>query len=399
MFKNLLFISLFGVSAFADMMSFYQTAVKNLQYDKRYILDAKANKIAQSAIIYSKYTNFSVDIDYVKTYVAHLPKVSGNFDTTDIILHDTLDLFGKNDYKIHTLDLENKGKKSKLDRKKEQLFIALANMIALYNQTNAQLNIQKEFYDKEYKIYKKLEVLSQNGDVTELDILRLKNTLSALHINIVSMQQKLLTMKAQLHLYAPHQMIPQLRQTKLLYTKSDFLDHNPQITLNKLHTQKLLSDAKGKKKSFIPTVDVSIAYQKLNDPTGYGDNHSFGIALQVPLNGGNFQEAKAYKVMALENESKNQEYQIQREQEYLQYYQAYQNAKKQLEVLEHSRKDFEKSEATIQQAYLKQYVDFSTYLQVLQQTLQVKNQIIMMQSQKQLALTIINGIGSGKIYE
>ncbi len=399
MLKKIVFISLFGVSAFADMTSFYHSAVKNLEYNKSYRLYEKANKTSQSAITYSKYANFGANIAYSKTYAKLLPSAPGNFGTTDIALHDTIDLFGKNNYKIQTLRLDTKAKKSKLNLKKEQLFIALTNMVALHNQIEAQLQIREELYNREHKIYKKLEALAKNGDVTELDLLRFKNTLTTLKTSIVSMQQELSQMKAQLHLYAPDKAIPALTQTELFYTKTEFLAHNPQATLNKLDAQKLLSQAKGMNNSYIPTLDVSAAYQKLGDPTSYGDNHSFGVALHLPLNSGDLKEAEALKVAALSKETKNTEYKIQREQEYIKHNQAYQNAKKQLEVLEASRKDFEKSETTIQKAYLRQYVDFNTYLQVLQQALDVKSQIIVMKNQEELEATIINAIASGKVYE
>ena len=399
MLKKIVFISLFGVSAFADMTSFYHSAVKNLKYNKNYTLYEKANQTSQSAITYSKYANFSADTAYSKTYAKLLPSAPGSFGTTDIALHDKIDLFGKNDYKIQTLRLDTKMKNNVLKLKKEQLFIALANMIALHNQTKAQLQIREELYDREHKIYKKLEALAKNGDVTKLDLLRFKNTLTTLKTSVVATQQELSKMKTQLHLYAPNQAIPVLTQTELLYTKKEFLAHNPQATLNKIDAQKLLSQAKGMNSSYIPTVDVSAAYQKLDDPTSYGDNHSFGVALHLPLNGGDFKEAEALKVAALSKETKNTEYKIQREQEYVKHYQAYVNAKKQLVVLQKAVGDFEKSEVTIQQAYLRQYVDFNTYLQVLQQALDVKSQIIVMKNQETLEATIINAIASGKVYE
>jgi outer membrane protein TolC len=399
MLKKIVFISLFGVSAFADITSFYQAALKNLEYNKNYTLYEKANKISQSAITYSKYANFSADAAYSKTYAKLLPSASGSFGTTDISLHDNMDLFGKNDYKIQALRLDSKIKRSNLNLKKEQLFIALANIISLYNQTALQLKIRQELYSKQYKIYEKLETLEKNGDVTELNLLRFKNTLTTLQTNIVSMKQELSKMKTQLKLYVPDQSIPKLTQTKMLYTKKDFLLHNPQAKINELDAQKLLSQSKGMKNSYIPTINVSAAYQKLDDPTSYGNNHSFGVALHLPLNGGDFKEAEALKVAALSKETKSTEYKIQREQEYIRHYQTYKNAKKQLEVLEQSQKDFEKSEVTIQKAYLKQYVDFSTYLQVLQQALNVKNHIIALKNKIQLEATIINTIASGKVYE
>ncbi len=399
MLKKIVTLSLFAFTLQADMIGFYSSALKNLEYNKNYTLYEKANQTSQSAITYSKYANFSADAAYTKTYAKLLPSSSGNFGATDIAFHDTIDIFGKNDYKIKTLRLDTEMKKSRLKLKKEQLFTALADMVSLYNQTTAQLKIRQEFYNKENRIYKKLEALEKNGDVTEFELLRFKNTLTTLKTSMISMKQELTKMKMQLNLYAPKETIPTLTHTKLLYTKKDFLLHNPQVTINKLDSQKLLSQAKGLSNSYIPTIDVSAAYQKLDDPTSYGDNHSFGASLHIPLNGGDFKEVEALKVSALTKETKNREYKIQREQEYIRHYQEYQNAKKQLEILERSQQDFEKSEDTIQKAYLKRYVDFNTYLQVLQQTLNVKNQIIVMKNKEQLEATIINTISSGKVYE
>lgn len=399
MLKMIIFISLFGVAAFADMTSFYKTALKNLAYDKSYTLYEKANQTSQSAVSYSKYANFSVDAAYSKTYAKLLPTAPGSFNTSDIALHDTLDLFGKNNYKIQTLRLDTKVKKSRLNLKKEQLFIALANMVALYNKTVAELKIHQELYDQQQKIYKKLEALVQNGDITELEILRFKNTLTTLQTKIISKAQELAKMKAQLQLYAPNENIPTLIQTQLIYAKKDFLAHNPKARMNELDAQKLLTESKGLNNTYIPTLDVGVAYQKLDDPTAYGDNHSFGIALHMPLNGGDFKEAEALKVASLSKQTQRTEYKLQRQNEYIRHYQAYVNAKKQLVVLQKAVGDFEKSEATIQKAYLKQYVDFNTYLQVLKQALDVKNQIIAMKAEEYLQATIINAVASGKIYE
>jgi len=60
---------------------------------------------------------------------------------------------------------------------------------------------------------------------------------------------------------------------------------------------------------------------------------------------------------------------------------------------------YAKSEKSIKDAYLKQYVDFNTYLQVLTESLSVKEQMIALRYQKDLEATIVNTIASGKIYE
>ncbi|SFV67977.1 hypothetical protein MNB_SM-5-666 [hydrothermal vent metagenome] len=399
MIKKIVALSLLAFSAHADMTSFYRDALKHLEYETSYNLYATANKTSQNAVTYSKYANFSLDGTYSKTYTQHLPTSSGSFNTTEISLHDTLDLFGKNNYKIQMLHLDMISQKSKLASKKEQLFISLVNMVSLYNKTQMQLKIHQEFYEKQQKIYKKLKDLAQNGDITALDILRFKNTLTTLQTKIVAQTQGLAKMKAKLHLYAPKQTIPKLTQTQLLYTKKDFLAHNPQATINSLDAQKLLAQSQGVEKQYMPTVTLGVNYQKLDDPTSYGDNHSFDIAVQIPLNGANFKDAQALKVKAMNKQTQGIAYKIQRENQYITEYQAYINAKNQLAILENSLKDFKKSEKTIEQAYLKQYVNFSTYLQVLKQTLDVKNQIITMQTTQHLEATIINAIASGKIYE
>ena len=400
MIKKIITLSLLAFSvAHADMTSFYKDAVKTLQYEKSYNLYKTSNKTSQSAVTYSKYTNFTLDARYSKTYAHSLPISSGSFNTTDISLNDSLDLFGKNNYKIQTLRLDVKSEKKKLNLKKEQLFISLANMVALYNKTQMQLKIHQEFYKKQQKIYAKLENLAKNGDITALDILRFKNTLTTLQTKIVAQTQELVKMKAQLHLYAPNQNIPKLTQTKILYSEKDFLAHNPQASINTLDAQKLLAQAQGIDKQYMPNVTVGVSYEKLDDPTSYGDNHSFNVGIQIPLNGGNFKKIEALKVASLNRQTQSVTYKIQRKNEYIREYQAYLNAKNQLAILEKSLKDFQQSEVTIEKAYLKQYVDFNTYLQVLQQTLHVKQQIIAMQTTQHLEATIINAIASGKVYE
>lgn len=229
--KKIILLFLLSSSAFADMTSFFQAAVKNLKYNKSYTLYKQSNKTSQMAVTYSKYTNFSADAAYSKTYAKLLSSAPGNFDTTEISLHDTVDLFGKNNYRIQTLRLDTKAKKSELDLKKEQLFITLVDMVALYNQTKAQLAMREELYAKQRAIYKKLEALKQNGNITEVEVLRFKNTLTTLQTSIVAMRQEIAGMRSQLQLYAPHEAIPQLSETRILYTKEAFVHHNPEAKI------------------------------------------------------------------------------------------------------------------------------------------------------------------------
>lgn len=396
MIKKIAIILLLSLVANADMTSFFNVALENLKYDKTYSLYEQSNKTSQNAITYSKYANFNANASYSMTNSKHL---TSNFNTTDIALHDTIDLFGKNNYKIKTLRLDQETKRSELNLKKEQLFISLANMIALYNRTSEQLILHQNLYNEQKKIYQKLEALAQNGDMAELDILRFKNTLTTLQTKIASQTQEAAKMKEQLQLYAPKESIPSLQESKLLYTKKDFLAHNPLAKINRLDSDKLIAQSKGLNDNYIPTIDLGVTYQKLDDPTSYGDNHSFVIALHMPLNSGDFKEAEALRVAALSKKTQSVEYKLQRENEYIHHIQAYINAEKQLDILQNALEDYKKSEETIKKAYVQQYVDFNTYLQVLKQALDVKKQIINMKYQKILEATIINAISKGAVYE
>jgi len=200
-------------------------------------------------------------------------------------------------------------------------------------------------------------------------------------------------------LYAPHQDIPNLQTSKLFYNQKEFVLQNPLLEINRLKADKKSVEAQGLSENYIPTINTDIAYQKLDDPTSYGDNYSVGISLHIPLNSANFKESEALRVSALSIKEKGIEYKIQRKNQYLQYAQTYNSATKQLEVLQASIGNYKKSEKTIKNAYLKRYVDFNTYLQTLKQFINVKQKIINQESQKNLSATIINTIASGKIYE
>ena len=399
MLKKIVTLSLFTFTLHADMNSFYKDAVQTLQYEKSYTLYETSNKTSQSAVTYSKYANFSVDATFSNTHAKLLPTSAGNFNTTDISLSNSIDIFGKNNYKIESLRLDKKATKAQLGVKKEQLFIALINLVSLYNRTSQELQLHQNLFTEQETIYQKLKLLGEHGDMTKLDVLRFKNTITTLKTKIVSQKQALVKLKKQLSLYAPHVAIPRLNATKLLFSKEDFIANNPQATLNSLDAQKRVAQAKGMNDSYLPTLDAGVAYQKLDDPTGYGDNYSVGVSLHLPLNSGDFKEAEALKVSALSFEAQTLTYKIQRENEYIGHRESFENASKQLAILEKALSDYEESEATIKIAYLKQYVDFNTYLQVLKQALDVKKQIIAMQAQKVKEATLINAIASGKIYK
>ena len=396
MIKIFMTISLFSLLLNADVMSYYKNVLNTLQYDKIYSLDREANDISKESINYNRYTNFVLDASYATTKAKTL---NSAFDTKDVALYNTLDLFGKGSYKVRELSLDLKGKKSLLNLQKEQLFITLIDMLGEYHKVNEQLLLHKILLNEQESIYAKLQKLQESGAITTIDLLRFKNTLTVLKTKMISEESQLSKMKKQLNLYAPTEELPTLKQNKLLYSKEDFLTYNPALTINKITSQRLYTQAKSSQNSYLPDVTAGVAYQQLGDPTAYGDNYSFSVGVHLPLNGGDFKKAEALKVEAITQASKNTEYKINRENEYTKFYEDYLNAYKQLTLLKESLADYEKSEATIKTAFLRQYVDFNTYLQVLEQTLNIKEQIIAMKYQESLNVTILNTISSGKIYE
>ncbi len=396
MFKKLVIISLLTLAVHADMLHFYKEAAQHLQYDKAYSLYEKSNKLSQKGVNANRFTNFSADVSYARTDAKLL---TSGFNTTDISLSDTIDIFGKNSYKIAMLHLDLQSKKAELALQKEALFISLVHMIALYHRTDEQLSLYRDLFSKQQNIYKKLKPLEQHGSITKLDLLRFKNTLTTLSLQITSKEQALLKMKEQLKLYAPHAAIPSLNGTKLLYSKKAFLAHNPHLKLNKIDADKQTIHAKAMDKHYLPTLTPALAYQKIDDPTANGDNYSFHIAMHLPLQSGDFKEAEALKVAALRQKTKNIAYKLQREKEYIKHHIDFQNAQKQLLILQKTLKDTQKCQKSIKIAYLKRYVDFNTYLQVLTQYLSVKEQIITLKYKSALEAMILNGVSSGRIYE
>jgi outer membrane protein TolC len=163
--------------------------------------------------------------------------------------------------------------------------------------------------------------------------------------------------------------------------------------------EKSLAQAKALGDNYLPELTVGMAYQKLDDPTSYGNNYSFNLALHIPLNSSDQKEAEALKAKALSQESHKIELQLQRENQYIALLQNYESANKQLQVLQSNLNDYIQSQQTVKDAFVKQYIDFNSYLQVLSQTLHIQEQIIDLQQQRNQNATFINSIASGVLYE
>lgn len=396
MTKKIILPLIMSITLHADIIDFYKKSLHTLQYNQTYLLNKKANKRSQKGINDSQYANFTVNADYGKTKAKQLTNA---FDTSNITLNDTLDVFGKNSYKIEVLALDLKSQKALLNGQKEQLFIALVKMIAVYHKTLAQHTLYENVLSEQQAIYEKLKKLQQQGAMTRMDVLRFENQLTSLKMSKINQENEMISMQKQLQLYAPNQAIPTLESSELHASEKAFLSKNPQLSLNNTEADKLLVEAKGLTHSYLPELTVGTAYQQIADPTSYGDNYAVTVGLNIPLNSGNFKETEALKVKALSLKSKNIAYQIQRKNAYTTRHQSYINATQQLTILQSSLNEYEESEKTIKTAYLQQYVDFNTYTQVILQTLQVKVQMLELESKKEEEATILNNIASGVIYE
>lgn len=395
MIKIILIITFLIFTLQADIIGFYKSAIVNLQYNKTYSLYKRSATLSQDAIFDSQYANFNINTSYIYTKAKTL---KNHFNTSNISLNDKIDLFNKKSYLIKAITFGVKVKKFLLDSKKEQLFNALVSMISLYHATNKKIILNKKLYGEQSFIYKKLYILQLHGAISTLDLLRFKNLLTTSQTKIIRQENELLKMKKQLNLYAPNQPIPHLN-SHIKYSKKQFLLQNPSLKVNEAMTDKLIAQANAYSHNYLPKLTIGIAYQKVNDPTANGNNFDFNIALHIPLNSGNFRKAEALKVSALNQESKNTVFKLQREKEYIILYQNYKNAQEQLLVLKANLVDYKQSKKIVKTAFLKQFIDFNNYLQVLTQTLYIQEKIINLRSQVNLNVTLINYIASGVIYE
>jgi len=396
MLKQWILFLYLSLSLHADVLEYYKEVLKTLQYDHSYTLAMQANRLAKKGVNSRRFVNFSLDTSLQSTKAEQL---HSTFTTTDIMLEDSLDLFGKESFTIQSLSLNLEEKKSQLNMQKEQLWITLLRMLRQYYTLKEQYALHKELVTQEEKLYQKLQKLQDNGMMSAMDVLRFKNTLNDLQSKIILEESHIATMQKQLKLYAPNTPIPHFIHLKLHASKKAFMHNDPAEKINDIRTQKLYLASQKLEKSYLPDVKAALAYQSLNDPTSYGDNYSFQIGLHMPLNSANTQEAEALKVEALQQQSQTREYKIEREKRYIQFYDAYVNAKKQFALLQKNLADYTKSEKTIHKAFLKQYVDFTTYLQVLRESLHVKEDLIRVKYQKESLVLLLNMIASGSIYE
>lgn len=393
-----LHLSFISTTLVADdtLLTFYKYALENLQYDKTYNLYKESNSLQKSAVNKDRFAKFALDASYASTKAQRLPS---SFYATSIALSDTIDLFGKSSYKIKELSLHLQENKTALNIQKESFFTTLVTMISEYRQTQEKLALHASLLDEQQKIFDRLTLLNNVGTVSNMDLLRFKNTLTLLKTQIIEEQNSVMKMKQQLDNYVPNQAIPSLADTAIASTKEQYLEQDQNLMQSDITALQLINQSLSLSHSYLPELAISTAYQKIDDPTANGDNYSFNLALHIPLSSGDYKQSEALRAEALGVKSHKEEYKIQRENEYIQKIQTIKSAVQQLKILEGNLSDYQHSEDVIKVAYIKKYVDFNTYIQVLTQTLNIKEQIIQMKYQKNRETILLNAIASGAIYE
>lgn len=390
-------LTIVNIQAEETMVSFYKSALRNLQYDKKDQLLVQSNTLEQKAVSISRFSNFSLDAGFTGTKAKGLPQ---SFNTTDISLNDTIDLFGKSTYKINELSLKLKEQKTLLHKQKEELFISLVEMISGYRQTKEALTLHIKLLDDQQSVLDNVKRLTTSGIVSNMDYLRLKNSTNLLKTQIVNEKNQLEAMYKQLMLYTKGHQVPSFdgRET-LNCTKEAYLRTDTNTELNAIAAAQLTNEANRLSHSYIPELTVGTSYQNIDDPTANGNNYAFHVGINIPFDGGNVKQSEALKAQSLSASSNMIESKILREKEYIQRAQNITNASEQLQILKQSLDDSLKNQKVIQEAFLKRYVDFNTYIQVVSETLSIQEQVIKMRFLKNTEITILNTIASGVIYE
>ncbi|WP_345991403.1 TolC family protein [Sulfurimonas sp. HSL-1716] len=386
----------FSLQASETVVDFYRSALENLHYNQKEQLLRQAGDLEKKALNLNRFADFSLDAGYSSTKADRLPS---SFNTTDVSFTDTIDIFGKDTYKIDELKLNLKEQKTLLKKQKEELFVSLTEMISAYRQTQEQLALHTDFLNGQLNILDKIKRLNSSGTVSDMDYLRLKNSVTLFKTQITDETNRVKRMQEQLMLYTA-QSIPSFDKNETLHcSQKAYLKSDPNTQLNSIAAAQLANQANVLSHSYVPRLTAGTSYQKIDDPTANGDNYSFHVGISIPLKSGDLKQSEALRVRSLRVSFDAAKYRLQRKKEYIQRMQSITNAVQQLRILKESLDDSLKSKKIIQEAFLKKYVDFNTYVQVVSQTLTLQEQIIKMRYLKDTQTAILNTLSSGALYE
>lgn len=390
----LFFILLSALHANENLLKFYKTTLANLQYDMKQTSFVKTKEHAQKALSWQRYANFSLDAAYARTDAAQL---ANPFETKYLSLSDTIDLFGKQRYEFESITLQFQEQRVLLNKQKEELFISLVSMISIYQQTKELLSLHTKLLQKQKKLLEKL--LNLPNVISKMDILRLQNSVTLLQTQVTSEHNEMDNMALQLENYSNNTQIPQISEQKNKYDKAAFIAADTNVKLNDIASRRILNEARGVKESFLPTLGAAASYQSINDPTANGNNYSFSLSLNMPIDTSVYEQNEAMRAQSLVLKSDGVTLALKRKNDYIQRIKKIQSAKEQLQLLESNLKNYIKSAQTIEEAFMKRYVDFNTYIQTFSQTVSIQESIIKLKNEKNKELVILNAISQGVIYE
>lgn len=384
------------LAASDTLVTFYRAALDTLGTGKIVALESRRGDLAVSGAETDRFSALSLDVLYTHTNAKLL---KDPFQTTDIVFSDTIDLFGKQHDSIEALRLESQGNLRLLDMQKQQLFTALTDLVVSYRKGEALYRLHEHFYQQQSTVLEHLRAGVNSGSFPRMDADRFADALSVLEVQIIKEKKSVETMKTQLALYAPGQLIPTPEEQNLSADEQRFISQSPQLRYTAVHAKALAAQASGTSKQWRPDLVAGAAYQFNDDPTANGDNYSFNAGIHLGFGGGIGKNAEAARVAALQANLETTRQRVEVQQQYLALRSDYESADHVLGILENAVRSAEKNAETMQNAYLKHYVDFNTYLQTMQQLLSLKEQQIDARYQTIRNAHLINTLSRGEIYE
>lgn len=384
------------VEANSTLLTFYKSALENLAYDNTYALQKQSNQLSIKANKMRRFLNLNGGAMYGYTKAQSLPK---HFNTTDIGITDTIDIFNKSANDIRLIQLQIKEDKFLMQIKKEQLFLSLTDMIVAYRTSEEKWKLNNDMYLQQKHFLSQMRTAEKAGEVPAVELSRFENNMALLRVRVNQEKQIIDTMRSQLLLYGKNKPIPKLSITKLHGNLEKFLSYSPQLKLNDTQAEKSRASIEKIKSNWMPDALIGANKQFNNDPTGYGDNYTLSAGITMSFDGGRSYDMESQKVKALQIQSQSKELEVQRAAQYTAWKHAYLSAKLSLLTL---KKNLRKSDATLQNiktAYFKHYIDLNSYLQTMQEYMNSKETMISEKYNMIKSAVIINTLSKGIIYE
>lgn len=384
------------LSADNNVISFYKDVLKTLAYQNTYDLQVKSRQISIEAKKKHRYLNLNAGVLYGAT---HAKLLKHHYDTTDISITDTIDIFGKNMDDIHLIQLKMKEDKLLTEIKKEKLFLALIDMITAYRMSEEKWHIKQKLYRKQVQFLKQLKAAVNVGEIPAIELTRFENTMTLSKVETDQEKQIVDRMKRQLALYSKHRAIPHLSIQKLHSELKRFLAYSPQLKLNDNQVTQSLEKVNKLKRSWLPDAVIGANHQYNNDPTANGNNYTLSIGLSISFNGGLSHDMEKKKIDALRIQSQKKELEIQRKVQYITWKNQYETAKRSFYALHATIKHTDKTIQNMKMAYLKRYIDLNSYLQMIEENLATQDAEISAKHTMIKSAIILNTLSRGTIYK